>query len=223
MHDALEALLNTMRWVHAGLGALCMVSGLFALMAPKASGLHPTAGRVFILSLALTFAAILLNIIVAQNVFMLGLGWFALYAALVGWRALLRFQARLSNDPSAFDYLLNGTTALLSLGLAAFGFAVFINSGKVMGLVCVGFGLLGVRLVWEAGQRWKTSPPRSAWLGLHIRMMLGAFSAALTAFLALQFSGHLGRFEWVLWVAPTLILSRFGAYELKRRGLHNEP
>ena len=123
--------------------------GLFALMAPKASGLHPTAGRVFILSLALTFAAILLNIIVAQNVFMLGLGWLALYAALVGWRALLRFQSRLSNQPSAFDYLLNGTTAFLSLGLAAFGFAVFSNSGKVMGLVCVGFSLLGVRLVWR--------------------------------------------------------------------------
>jgi hypothetical protein len=50
-------------------------------------------------------------------------------------------------------------------------------------------------------------------------MMLGAFSAAVTAFLAIQLSGHVGGFEWVIWVAPTLLMSRYGAYEAKRRGL----
>ena len=50
-------------------------------------------------------------------------------------------------------------------------------------------------------------------------MMLGAFSAAVTAFLVVQLNGHLGGFEWVAWVAPTVIIWRYGADETKRRGL----
>jgi hypothetical protein len=50
-------------------------------------------------------------------------------------------------------------------------------------------------------------------------MMTGAFAAALTAFLAIQLSGRLGSFEWVVWVAPTLLMSRYAAFETQRRGL----
>ena len=69
-----------------------MFSGVLALTAKKAKGRHPAAGRVFGASLALTFAAILINIVVAENVFMLGLGWLALYAGAEGWRAAWRYS-----------------------------------------------------------------------------------------------------------------------------------
>ena len=92
-----------------------------------------------------------------------------------------------------------------------------------MGLVCVGFGLLGAVLLRDTRKRWKTPPSRQQWLKVHLDMMLGAFSAAVTAFLAIQFSGHLGGFEWAIWVAPTLLLSRYGAYETKQRGLEASP
>jgi hypothetical protein len=45
----------------------------------------------------------------------------------------------------------------------------------------------------------------------------------VTAFLAVQFSGHLGGFGWVVWVAPTLIIWRYGVYESKRHGLEKGP
>jgi hypothetical protein len=196
-----------------------MVSGVLALTAKKTKGRHPTAGRVFAVSLALVYAAILVNIVVQKNVFMLGIGWLAVYAAAEGWRALLRFKGSLAPEPTAFDYILGSTTTLLSFGLVAFGVRIFVSSSNAMGLVCAGFGLLGFFLLRGVWQRWKTPPSKQQWLALHIGMMIGAFSATLTAFLAVQFSGHLGGFEWVVWVAPTLLMSRYGAYETKRRGL----
>jgi hypothetical protein len=219
----LETLIQIAPWVHAALGSICLVSGLLAMTAKKAKGRHPNAGRVFAVSLTLTFAAILLNIVVRKNVFMLGIGWLAAFAGIEGWRALLRFKGRLASEPTAFDYILGCTTALLSVGLCAFGVQVFVASNNIMGLVCVGFGLLGAVLLRDIRKRWKTPPSRQQWLKVHLDMMLGAFSAAVTAFLAIQFSGHLGGFEWVIWVAPTLLLSRYGAYETKRRGLEISP
>ena len=215
----MEQLLQIAPWVHASLGVICLVSGILALTAKKSKGRHPTAGRVFAVSLTLAFAAILLNIVVRKNVFMLGMGSLAVYTGIEGWRALLRFKGNLAPEPTAFDYLLGGTTALLSVGLIAFGVRIFVSSNNAMGFVCVGFGLLGVFLLRGTWQRWKAPPTKQRWLEVHIGMMLGAFSAAVTAFLAVQFSGHLGGFEWVVWVAPTLIISRYGAYETKRRGL----
>ena len=213
-----ERLLQLAPWVHAGLGTLCLISGLLALMSKKDRGRHPKAGRVFAVSLALTFAAILLNIIARKNVFMLGIGWLAVFAGIEGWRALLRFKGSLAPQPAVFDYTLGCITLLLSVGLCAFGVHVSITSETVMGLVCVGFGVLGFALLRGTWTRWRRPPPKPQWLKTHVDMMLGAFSAAVTAFLAIQLSGHVGGFEWVVWVAPTLLLSRYGSYEMTRRG-----
>ena len=215
----MEKILQIAPWIHAGLGFVCLISGLLALTAKKTKGRHTNAGRVFTVSLALTFAAILLNIVVRKNVFMLGIGWLAVFASAEGWRALLRFKGSLGSEPTVFDYILGCATGLLSVALIAFGVQVFVASNNLMGLVCVGFGVLGAALLRDAWKRWKTPPSRKQWLKVHIDMMLGAFSAAVTAFLAIQFSGHLGGFEWVVWVAPTLLLSRYGTYETKRREL----
>ena len=84
-----ETLLQMAPWGHAALGIVCLISGLLALTAKKAKGRHPNAGRVCAVSLTLTFAAILLNIVVRKNVFMLAIGWLAVSVGIEGWRALL--------------------------------------------------------------------------------------------------------------------------------------
>ena len=215
----MEPFLQISTWVHASLGLVCLVSGVLALTAKKAKGRHTNAGRVFLVSLTLTFFAILINIVVQKNVFMLCIGWLAVYAGVMGWRALLRAKDRLAFAATAFDYTLVGTTALLSVGLIVLGIRVLAASNTAMGLVCLGFGLLGALMVRSFWQRQKNPPTKPQWLALHIHMMAGAFSAALTAFFAIQLSGHIGGFEWVVWVAPSLIMSRYATNECKRRGL----
>lgn len=90
------SLLELTTWIHAGLGVICMVSGTLALTARKTRGRHPTAGRVFAVSLVLVYLAILANIVVEKNVFMLGIGWLAVYAPTLGTRYTLRPPKRTS-------------------------------------------------------------------------------------------------------------------------------
>ncbi|MEE2903874.1 MAG: hypothetical protein VYC39_16220 [Myxococcota bacterium] len=215
----LEELLQITPWIHASFGIICIFSGLLALTAKKRRGRHSNAGRIFAVSLTFAFAAILLNLIIRKNVFMFGLGWLAVYTGIEGWRALLRFKGSLPQQPTVFDYLFGSLTLLISVGLFVFGVRVFIQSKNPMGFVCILFGVLGVSVLRKTWQRYKTIASGKKWLKFHIDMMLAAFSAAVTAFLAVQFSGHLGDFEWVVWVTPTLVLSRYGSYEAKRRGL----
>jgi len=208
----MDNFLEITRWVHAGFGVICIISGLLALTAKKTIGRHPVAGRVFAVSLILVYLTILANILFDLNVFMLGIGWLAVYAAAIGWRALLRFKGRLVEQATLTDYILGSTTALFSVSLFAFGILVFATSSNVMGLVCSGFGLLGVLLVHADWKRWRIPPKKEAWLALHIDMMTGAFSAALTAFLVIQFSEALGGLEWIVWVAPVIVMSRYAAH-----------
>ncbi len=208
------AALEMTTMLHAACGVVCLVSGVVALLAGKARGRHPQAGRVFVWALALTYTAVLLNIVVTRNIFMLGIGWIAVCAAVEGQRALRRFQGRLQPEPLWMDYAVWGTTAALCVALGAFGILVAAG-GNMLGLVCVGFAALGATLTRWAVGRWRNTPPAEEWMAVHIGMMTGAFSAALTGFLAVQFSGHIGAFEWVLWVVPTLVMTRYGARQTK--------
>lgn len=216
----MEELTDITRWLHIAFGVMCMTSGAIALLAKKRQGVHPLSGRVFFISLTLLFVAILPNILMDTNLFMLGIGWLAVYAGATGWRALLRFRGTLPQKAFVADYLLNGMTLGLSAVLIYFGAKTILGSGNLMGLVAGGFGFLGISLCKSAWKRLNSPMERSLWLVTHIRMMTGAFSAALTAFFAIQFSGNLGGFEWVVWVAPTVIMMKIGEREIKRRGLN---
>ena len=216
---ALDSLLVITKGAHAGLGLICLVSGAVALLSVKRRGRHPIAGKLFAVSLGLLFLAILPNIMAANNVFLLGLGWLAVYAAFEGWRALRRFRGRVPPEPDAIDYGLNGITVVMSVILIGFGAWVFFDRGHTLGLVCFGFGGLGALLVGAAVGRWRSPPEPRGWLAVHIGLMCGAFSAALTTVLAIQLSGHVDGYEWVLWVTPAVVMSLYGQRELRSRGL----
>ena len=204
------------KWTHASFGAVCLLAGTAALLVRKAPGTHPKAGRVFAVTLMLAVAAILPNVLRDLNVFMLGMGALAAYTGLEGWRALRRYRGDLGAEATTADYLLQGTTALFSALLVAFGFWALYPSGYPMGVVCIGFGSLGLYLVNLARKRWGTSVPRSGWLAIHIGMMTGAFGAALTAFVAVQLSGRVGSYEWVVWVLPSIVMVTYGQSQIRR-------
>ena len=202
------------------LGCVCLGGGILALVSKKKPGLHPRAGRVFAIALGLVFLAILPNIIVKKNVFLFGLGWLAVYTCAEGWRALLRFRGRLEPSPTGLDYLLNGLTVVFGLVLAGYGGWLYATRQNPIGLVCVAFGGIGILLVHGTRKLWKAPPDPKGWLVHHITMMTGgAFSAAFTAFAAAQLSGHVGQFEWIVWVAPSVIMSGYVKREIKRRKL----
>jgi hypothetical protein len=215
----MENILQVTRGIHAVLGAVCLLSGIVALTAKKRQGRHGRAGKVFAVSLVLVYVTILLNIAVQRNIFMLTIGWLAVHAGIEGWRALKRFKGDLPIQAQAVDHGLFLITSVVACGAIAFGLRGFIVNDLTMGLVCAGFGCLGLGLARDTWRRRRTPPHQREWLIVHIDLMTGAFSAALIAFLVLQFTGQVGGLEWLLWVGPVLAMWWYAGYEKKRRAL----
>ena len=192
----------------------------YGLGREKETGISsPFGSRFFFISPSLLLVAILPNILVATHLFLLGIGWLAVFAGATGRRALVRFRGTLAPQVFLTDYLLNGLTLALSAALIYFGARTILGSVNLMGLVAGGFGLLVISLCKGAWTRLNSPMERPQWLVTHIGMMTGAFSAALTAFFAIQFSGKIGGLEWVAWVAPTVIMMQIIEREIKRLGL----
>ena len=107
----------------------------------------------------------------------------------------------------------------MSLILIPYGTIILYRTKNLMGLALIFFGYLGTSLSYNAYKRWQKPIHPSEWLLLHIHLMTGAFSAALTAFIVLQFSGKVGSFEWGLWIAPTVFMNFFAKREAKKLNL----
>lgn len=218
----MDQLLHVLLWVHAGSGFVCLLAGIAALASRKAAGNHPRAGRIFTGALISAYVAILLGIILERNVFMLGIGALAVYAGVDGRRSLQRFKGELPGTATGFDQALNGACALFSVGLGAYGAWVVATTGNMLGAVCIAFAILGGVLVRGSRSRLGGQTSRNGWLAAHIGLMSGAFSAAVTAFFAVQFSGRIGGLEWILWVAPTVVMMVWSGRQTKRMGLVEE-
>ena len=204
--------------LHATLGGLCLLSGAVAMATRKAPGKHPLAGRIFAVSLVLAYLAILFNVVMKQNLFMLGIGGFAAYAGIDGWRSLRRYKGVLAPTMQPADMAFIGLLGLLTLVLASFGVRLLVG-GNGMGWICVAFAVLGGALIRGSVTRLRGDIPRPQWLVAHIGLMSGAFGAALTALAAVQLEGLLGGFDWVIWVAPTVVMGFFARTQEKRMGL----
>jgi hypothetical protein len=206
-------------WTHGGLGACALVAGGIAAFAPKRAGTHVLAGRVFAVCLLASLLAIAWPVVVRMNVFMMGLGSVACFALLEGWRALRRFRGTLQSAPDAVDYAIVGVTGAVSLALACFGLWVLVRSRNPLGAVCIAFGALGGALLRASIRRWRQDLSRKRWLAVHIGHMSGALGAAVTAAAVVNLEGVFGGFQWVLWVAPTVVANVWSERQIAARGL----
>ncbi len=200
---------------HAAFGAVCLLSGIAAFIAAKRPGRHPLAGRIFVGCLILSYIAIVPNMVYKANLFLIGLGFIAVFSAIEGWRTLLRKQGRIPMTPGTLDYTVVAIAILLSVTLIGLGIRV-LSRGNSMALVLLAFGVLGIVLSRATWKRWKTHPSPKELLRAHIGMMCGAFSAALTAFVVQQLEEYAGSQQWVLWIAPSFIMTWVGQRATRR-------
>jgi hypothetical protein len=117
------------------------------------------------------------------------------------------------------DFGVAGITGVMTVGLAAFGLTGLVQTGNPLGAVCLVFAGLSTVLLWAAVGRWRVEVARKQWLAVHIGHMSGALGAAITAAGVVNLEGLLGSFQWVLWVAPTVISTVWGQRAIRSRGL----
>jgi len=174
-------------YVHAAFGFMTLFSGLIAMIADKGGRLHRRTGIVFIFSLLASLVFAQLQIIARGNIFLALLTPFVAYMVLRGWLAI-RARRGLNKRIDIYSKVLANVAFGAGIILIFYGFYK-LSSG--MGLssfagVYIGLGLLSARLGYrDMRSIGKESPAKS--IVKHASLMLAAYTAAVTAFVAVNF------------------------------------
>jgi hypothetical protein len=190
--------------LHVTSGFLALVCGLIAIITKKGSRPHRKAGKIFFYSmLAVPFTAVNLALI-KPNQFLLMIGIFAFYLNYAGYRAIKNKSLR----PSALDWII--------LVLSTINILFMVFSMDIILTVFGGVGVYAATRNWIANVKAmnnKITHPK-AWLKMHIGMMMGAFTATLTAFLVVNYPvlarTHLPNLFF--WFLPAIILFPLSFY-----------
>jgi hypothetical protein len=93
---------------------------------------------------------------------------------------------------------------LFGLGLVGFGSFLLIK-GHSFGLAAIVFGLiLLIRIISDFRRFTHDNQDRKSWLYIHIGNMMGAYIAALTAFLVQNVHTDPA---FIVWIAPTILIA----------------
>lgn len=176
---------------HIIAGAAALLSGTAALFLRKFSSNHPKAGKVFFIStLGVAFSALFMAM-VKPNMFLLTIGIFTFFQTYAGYRSIWDK----SLQPSGLDLLVWLIGAINGLAMVMQGnIVIWVFGGIQIALVLV--DLRTYIVLWRGG-----SLPNNAWLRRHLGMMLGAFTAVVTAFIVVNTSGY-----WWQWLTPVALL-----------------
>jgi uncharacterized membrane protein len=198
--DALHEIKGPMYVVliaHATLGGVALVMGAIALSLRKGSLFHRRAGLAFIVAMAASVACAIPVIVTRRNLFLALLTPFVVYLMARGFLSAHRSGARAQRILASIALV--GSVGLIVLGVVrAFqGQSLLGMPGAFLGLGVLG-GWLSARHVRSPAA---LTPPAS--VIAHATAMIGAYTAAVTAFTAVNFPTdvYAGTAVWLMPVA----------------------
>lgn len=125
------------------------------------------------------------------------IGIFTFFQTYAGYRSIRDKSLR----PSGLDLLVWLVGAVNGVAMVMQGnIVIWVFGGIQIGLVLV--DLRTYLILWRGG-----SLPANAWLRRHLGMMLGAFTAVVTAFIVVNTSGY-----WWQWLTPVVLLMPLMVY-----------
>lgn len=203
----METFINTLLIIHASLGGVSLIAGSISMMTKKGSKNHKQSGKVF--SIALLIASILaIPVTLSEshnNLFLFLIAIFTIYMILSGNRALRnKFK---SEPPNRVDYIISGVMAAFALALIAIGsYSLMKNNG---GILFIFFGIVSLILTYGDYIYFKSGfLKKGLWLRQHIGRIMGAYIAAITAFLLTALQSD----SVIVWMAPTIVGTLFIIY-----------
>jgi uncharacterized membrane protein len=199
----MDILFKTFLVLHIVTGTLGLISGTINIIGKKGGKIHQIVGQIFLYSmLAVSISAFVLSII-HPNYFLFIVGVFTLYLVSSGTRYLHLKQLYKGQKPKFIDWFL--TYFMLVFGILFIAFGVYhIFHRQIFGIVFITFGGIGLKMVMADFKNYKgKSVIVNVWMTAHIQRMIGAYIAALTAFLVVNNQILPG---YIAWLLPTLIL-----------------
>jgi uncharacterized membrane protein len=211
---------------HVLCGFLSLASGLVAMRADKGSKVHNTAGLVFYWAMLGVFlTTILFFVIYPQEIkyqFFLTIGIVSFYP---NWSGKRMLSMKKGLEPKWFDILggfLIGISGIVMLAYAVYSFVnpALQNQFAILFLV---FGLVSLANCYGDLRyylKYKEAP-KMHWFFAHGGKMMGAYSAALTAFcvniVPRMLPSNTPNFVHLFfWIAPGVILGVLSAKILKK-------
>lgn len=194
--------------LHIASGSVGLIAGSFNIIIKKGGNKHKIIGKIFVYSmLASGFSALVLSTI-HPNYFLFMVGVFTLYMVGTGNRYLYLKLLKINQKPKIIDWII--TITMLLLGLIFIGMGVlFLIKAKLFGLVFITFGVIILLFVKKDFENYSgKSKLLNYWLIAHLQRMIGAYIAALTAFLVVN--GNYSPVElppFLYWLLPSLILT----------------
>lgn len=211
---------DLVKFAHAGIGALALLTFWLSGMARKGSPLHKASGKIYLLAMAgILILAVPMTVAFYTRQHPVAAAFLAYLLVITGtsvwcsWRAIRdkRDWAKYTGPVYRILLLLNGISAL---GIAYLG--LFVTTQ--MGLIYVAFSLIGLNnavRMWRFAQHAPTHP--KWWLNQHFGAMIGNGVATHIAFFSLGLQKLLPSLagpvmQNVAWIGPLAMSIVAGIY-----------
>lgn len=191
--------------LHITAGFTAFSTGIIALVVAKGRKGHNSSGLIFVLAMFVVAITAFALSLIKLNLFLFMIAGFSVYMAFTGYRFLQLRRMKLVKITS-YDWLATGLGMFTLLVPTVIIASDFSSAGQGTLIVYAVFGgimtlmiIQDFRLYMKIHTKTKTD-----FLKLHISRMVGAFIAAFTAFLVLNWQSNP---VWVAWLLPTFLLS----------------
>lgn len=188
--------------VHIASGFVALGAALFAASAKSLRmphRAHVLAGRTFVHGMLGVVVTALALSLLGGSLLLLLVAVLTGYLAFAGWREAVRR----CGQGTAIDRAAAVTMVVAGLAMAGWGTLMLLSEG-VGGVVPLAFGGIGLSLATADLRRFGRAPDRAERIAQHMIRMMGATIAVLTAFLVVNVRFGPG---WVVWLAPTAVLT----------------
>lgn len=198
----MEQTITIFIYIHAFFGGLGLITGIGSALVKKGSPIHKKLGKLFSIGM---FTSSIISLPIAcmpnhENTFLFLIGLFTIYLVLAGNRALT-FKPKLKEKAAPLDKVISGSMLFVSIIMLALGSLGFFQriDNSILYLIFGGFGAFMTIKDFIFFKNFKEK--KIGWLSNHIRKIVGALIASITAFIV----AGLGIETLISWTLPTII------------------
>jgi uncharacterized membrane protein len=198
----MEQLFLILLVVHVIAGSIALITGTINMVRKKGDKMHKNLGNYFFYSMIINSIAGMFMSFIHINIFLFIIGVFTIYLVVTGQRYLV-LKDSTTNTVKKLDWIISYTMILFAIGFIIYGILLLLSS-KFFGVVLLTFGLISTLMSLQDFKNYKgKSTLKNVGLITHIQRMIGAYIAAITAFLVVNNTFLPSVLAWLL---PTLIL-----------------
>lgn len=192
--------------IHIISATIGLISGTLQMFRKKGDIVHKRVGRYFFFGMLVAGISGILMTFIHENLFLLIIGVFTIYMFSTGQRFLSLKLISLKTPAQKIDWILSITMLIFGFGFIIYGLFFLVNSNS-FGSVLIIFGIISTIMSLQDFKIYKgKSKIKNIWLLIHIQRMIGAYIAAVTAFLVVNNTYLPSILAWLL---PSVVIVPF--------------